>query len=152
MSRNKIIEIDTGFDFDKELAEAKKSVEYYEEDLLISVATRIIEELDCQAVNRAQLAKKMNVSPAYITKILRGHANLSIESLAKVAFALDLKWECVLIPQDRNVGFYSLEDEDGLDQLCRVEKIVTKTDYTDSFTIDENDYEVAKVDYDQISA
>lgn len=108
---NSTIEISTKFDFDKKLVKASENLAYYKEDLLLNIATRIIDTLESQNMNRVQLAKKMNVTPAYITKILRGHTNLSIESLAKVAFALDLKWECKLIPQNKKIGIYKLQDD-----------------------------------------
>ena len=53
--------------------------------------------MEKQGVSRSELARRMDVSPAYITKILRGHTNLGLETLAKLAFALELKWEFRLI-------------------------------------------------------
>lgn len=118
---NRIIRVKGGYDFQKELEESKKHLAYYEEGLLVDVAARVVDAMENSGVTRSELARRLNVSPAYVTKILRGHANLSLESLAKVAFALDLKWECLLVSKNAHVGLLSLTDEAGTSALCTVE-------------------------------
>lgn len=110
---SKIVRVKDGFDFQKAIEESRKHLAYYEESLFIDVAARIIDAMENLDITRSELARKLNVSPSYVTKILRGHANLSLESLAKLAFALDLKWECLLIPKNARIGLLSLTDEDG---------------------------------------
>jgi transcriptional regulator with XRE-family HTH domain len=44
--------------------------------------SRIMKEKN---LNKKQLAELMNVSPAYITKLLRGNTNFTIETLAKIS-------------------------------------------------------------------
>ncbi len=105
--------VDDGFSFSSSLEQAKKQAAYYEEDLLVTVAGRVVAAMNKHGVSRSDLARKMGVSPAYITKILRGHANLSLESLAKLAFALGLKWECLLIQQDCNIDLIAGCDAPG---------------------------------------
>ena len=113
---NTIREQQVGYSFTKGLERAKTRLAYYEEDLLIETSARIIDAMERRGVTRSELAGLMDVSPAYVTKILRGHANLSLESLAKVAFALDLKWECLLIPKNARLGLFALlsDDADGV--------------------------------------
>lgn len=136
-----IVKVSKKFDFNKNLKKAQKFTAYYEEDMLLDVSTRIIDVMEKQKITRSHLAKKMDVSPAYITKILRGHANMSIESLAKVAFALDLKWECILIPQNSEIGIYSLIDEGGAAQVQRVEITTIEMEFNDTASINTNEYE-----------
>ena len=102
----RIIKVKDWFDFYKALEEAKQHSPYYEEKLLLDVADRIIEEMDRSDISRVELARRLEVSPAYITKILRGHANLTIESLAKIAFALGKKWECVMVDVKEKENMY----------------------------------------------
>jgi ribosome-binding protein aMBF1 (putative translation factor) len=105
-SNVKIVRIKNGYNFQKALEEAKQHSPYYEEKLLLDVADRIIEEMDRSDISRVELARRLEVSPAYITKILRGHANLTIESLAKIAFALGKKWECVMVDVKEKENMY----------------------------------------------
>ena len=46
-----------------------------------------MEELE---MNQKQLAKKMNCSRQYISKVLKGRENLSLETLAKIENALGI--------------------------------------------------------------
>lgn len=109
---SKII-VDNGFSFSDSLERAKKHSAYFEEDLLVTVAERVVSAMKKQGVPRSGLARKMGVSPAYITKILRGQANLGLETLAKLAFALEMKWECLLIPPDCSVNVITGCDASG---------------------------------------
>ena len=118
---NTIVNVKSDYDFQKEVDESRKRLAYYEEGLFIEVAARIIEAMESRGITRSGLARQLNVSSAYITKILRGHANLSLESLAKVAFALDLKWECILIPKNATIGLLALMNESGAAAIRAVE-------------------------------
>lgn len=118
---NTIVPSKGRYSFTKGLARAKTRPAYYEEGLFLDVASRIIDIMDAHGVTRSELARRLNVSPAYITKMLRGHANLSLESLAKVAYAIGFKWECVLIPKDAKVDVLSLTYESGASAIQRVE-------------------------------
>ena len=118
---NTIVHQKGGYSFAKGLERAKTRLSYYEEGLFIETAARVIDAMEHRGVTRSELARRLKVSPAYVTKILRGHANLSLESLAKLAFALDLKWECILIPKNARVGVLSLTDESGTAAIRTVE-------------------------------
>ncbi len=119
---NTIVREKGGYNFAEALERAKTRLAYYEEGLFIEVASRVIDAMEKGGVSRSELARRLKVSPAYVTKILRGHANLSLESLAKLAFALDLKWECLLIPKHAEIGLFSLTDVCGKSALCTVER------------------------------
>lgn len=109
---NTVIKKSSGYNYKKAFEKAKKHAAYHEEGLRLDIAYRIIEAMATRKINRAQLAKKLDVSPPYITKLLRGHANLSLESLAKIAFALDVKWQCVMIPRNADIGLLSITHEE----------------------------------------
>ena len=75
-----------------------EKIKKYESDpdyILYSLIFEINEEI-CKALERnnlnyKQFAEKLNVKPAYISKLLNGQPNLSIKSLVKIALALNLK-------------------------------------------------------------
>lgn len=110
---NTIVRKKGGYSFQKGLAQARKRLAYHEEGLFLDVAARVIDAMENRRITRSELARRMGVNPAYITKILRGHANLSLESLAKVAFAMGLKWECILLSADAQLGPFSMVDGFG---------------------------------------
>lgn len=118
---SEIVRVESEYSYAQAHRKAVKHPAYYEEGLLLDVADRIIAAMDNKGVSRAELARRLKVSPAYVTKLLRGHANLSLESLAKVAFVLDLKWECIPIPLGSRLGGFTMTDEDGQAAIRTVE-------------------------------
>ena len=53
------------------------------------IALLMLDKMDMLGMNRKQLAEKMNCSPQYISKVLKGQENLSLETLSKIEMALD---------------------------------------------------------------
>lgn len=60
------------------------------EIIKLEIASKIDSELSRSGMTRSSLAKKIGTSPAWITKILRGDVNLTIETIVKLSEALDL--------------------------------------------------------------
>jgi transcriptional regulator with XRE-family HTH domain len=109
MNTPQFVRYEGGFDFDAGLEDAKKNPAYWQEDLLIKVAERLSSELENHQMTQADLAAKLGVKPAYISRVLRGQENLTLQSLAKIAFAFDKKWECMLVAQEAHVGLYTMD-------------------------------------------
>jgi transcriptional regulator with XRE-family HTH domain len=109
---NAVIKKSTGYNYKKAFEKAKTHEAYHEEGLRLDVAYRIIEAMASRKMSRVQLAKRLDVSAPYVTKLLQGHANLSLESLSKIASALDLKWQCVLLPRNAEIGLMSISHEE----------------------------------------
>lgn len=59
-----------------------------------------LDEIDLSA---AQLAKKLKVSPSYISQILSGHRNAGLKSVQKIAKCLDVP-ALSLLQNLQNVG------------------------------------------------
>lgn len=132
-----LIEQKEGYSFDEAVQKARKNSDYYQEKLLMDVSARLIHALENQEIKRKDLAKLMGVSPTYITNVLRGHANLSLESMAKFAFALGLKWEPVLLSLESEMGLYSVQSAKSRAN----ERVTTCTAI--SISVDQNDWSVA---------
>ena len=118
---NQIIREPDGYSFEAALERAKQQAAYWEEDLRLAIADRVVRELEEQKISRSELARRMGVSAPYITKMLGGHANLTLKSLAKMAFVLDLKWECLLLSKEASLGPYVLHDGEGAMTIHTVE-------------------------------
>lgn len=54
------------------------------------IALLMLDKMDMLGMNRKQLAEKMNCSLQYISKVLKGHENLSLETLSKIEMALGI--------------------------------------------------------------
>ena len=54
------------------------------------IALKIINRLDELVLSKQELAERMNCSPQYISKLARGHENLTLETIAKLEDALGI--------------------------------------------------------------
>lgn len=56
----------------------------------LNIALIMLDRMEALGMTQKQLAEKMKCSHQYISKILKGHENLSLETLAKIENALDI--------------------------------------------------------------
>lgn len=56
----------------------------------------MLDKMEQMKITQKQLAEKMNCSQQYISKILKGKENLSLETLTKIENALDIQ---ILTPE-----------------------------------------------------
>jgi transcriptional regulator with XRE-family HTH domain len=75
--------------FDQKIRELEGDFEFRLEKLMYGLTEKIYQKMEDNKLNRVKLAKNMNVSSAYVTKILRGNSNLTVKSLLRLADALD---------------------------------------------------------------
>ena len=78
--------------------EQKQSIGFWEEMAIIEFTESVLEQLELQNMSKADLAKEMNVSPAYITRLLGGSSNLTLRTMVRVARALGCEFGCHLQP------------------------------------------------------
>jgi transcriptional regulator with XRE-family HTH domain len=71
--------------------------------LAVLVATHVYNAMDAAGVNKATLARRMGVSPAYITQLLDGDRNMTLMTIAKLGVALDMRWKIIPDPPLRLV-------------------------------------------------
>jgi transcriptional regulator with XRE-family HTH domain len=83
---------------EKELKEAKRDETYYVYKLMNDVTTMFLKAMKVKNVNQSELAKRMGVSKSSVSRILSGNRNMTLETLAKMAFALDCKVDVQLKP------------------------------------------------------
>ena len=95
---SQFITLKKGCSFQKGLAHAKKRSAYYEEGILLDVAAEISTTLLNNKITVSALAHRLNFTPEYLTKILRGHRSISLTTAARIAFAMGMEWKCNLIP------------------------------------------------------
>ena len=84
--------------------ELESSPEYWAEVAIGDFTEEICRLLEERKLSRADLARGLGTSQAYITKILRGQANFTLASMAKLAFALGSQVRIHLAP----TGSYSV--------------------------------------------
>lgn len=65
------------------------TIDYQTELSIIDLNEKIISKMEELKVNRVELAKRLGVSKAFITKLLNGNPNMTIKTIVSIALALD---------------------------------------------------------------
>lgn len=69
--------------------EAESHADYWIDGPISELTEDLARLMEEQGVNRAELARRMGTSRAYITKVLGGNANFTLLTMVKLAMALD---------------------------------------------------------------
>lgn len=56
----------------------------------LNIALTMLDRMEALGMTQKQLAEKMNCSHQYVSKVLKGHENLSLETLTKIENALEI--------------------------------------------------------------
>lgn len=63
------------------------------DELCASVTKIICALMEKQNISRSELARRMNVSPSHVTQMLCGDRNMTLHTLAEVAYLIGMKCE-----------------------------------------------------------
>jgi transcriptional regulator with XRE-family HTH domain len=74
--------------FERLYRDAEQNQEYWVAGAILEFTESLTRLMEQEGVSRAQLARRLGVSPAYVTKMLRGNANFTMRSMVKAARAL----------------------------------------------------------------
>lgn len=70
------------------LKQAQKGLRFWTHTAMRQYVVAVINRMETREMSRADLAKEMEVSPAYVSKMLRGEANFTLETMVKLARAV----------------------------------------------------------------
>src|SRR4051812_43804699 len=74
----------------RELAEsARRSSSYFVQGAILDFTEEIVARMKLQSISKCELAQKIETSPAFITKLLSGENNFTLETMVRVALAVD---------------------------------------------------------------
>lgn len=71
------------------IEKARQRDSYHAAKVTIDFTEDLVRLMEQRGVSNAELAKKIGSSPAYITKVLRGDTNFTIETMVRLARVLD---------------------------------------------------------------
>jgi transcriptional regulator with XRE-family HTH domain len=92
----------TGKSFQDFFSEARATPEYAAFAAVLEFTESLVRVMEEQNVSRAELARRLGTSPAYVTKILRGNANFTLASMTRLARALGQELRVDLRPCSSN--------------------------------------------------
>jgi len=73
------------------VAEYQHDPDYIAELLVIGLNAQVVSRMEATGVRRSDLARRMGVSKAYITRILKGNPNLTLRTIAALSLALEAR-------------------------------------------------------------
>lgn len=77
---------------------ARQSHAYHAEGASIRFTEDLVAIMKSRGLTRTALAEKIGTSPAYVTKILRGDTNFTLDSMVRIAQALGCEIDLILRP------------------------------------------------------
>ena len=86
----------------------ERDAAYWAEDAKIEFAAAVEQAMTAHGESRKALAERLAVTPAQVTRLLRGDANLTLESMARTAHALKMRLFIHLAPETRQSAGQSL--------------------------------------------
>jgi len=91
---------------------AKKDDAYWVERAVLEFMEEVIARMEQLDVSRSELAARINVSPAYVTKILRGSSNFTLQSMVKIGRAIGCELRTHLQPEGMRSLWFDRFDEE----------------------------------------
>jgi transcriptional regulator with XRE-family HTH domain len=89
-------------------AKAKESDAYWIEKAALDFTEDILAKMEEQGMSRTELAVRIDASPAYITKILRGSTNFTLQSMVKISRALGYELCTHLQPEGAQTRWFDM--------------------------------------------
>jgi transcriptional regulator with XRE-family HTH domain len=87
--------------FDDYYSTAHKRPAYVAAGVCLALAKNIEALMNSQGITNSDLAVRLGCSKAYVTKLLRGDANLTVNTIAKISIALDAEFNFAMIQKSK---------------------------------------------------
>jgi len=101
MPNKNIKEIENSNFFATMFAEAETRDEFHVAGLKIEIAEQICRMMEKRNITQSDLARKLGKNRAYISKILKGTTNFTIETLVLIGRKLEAEWDFQLTDVER---------------------------------------------------
>ncbi|MFM7857586.1 MAG: transcriptional regulator [Flammeovirgaceae bacterium] len=119
-NRNKLNKILSGKSTWEEEAKWRKENEEWLSQSF-EIAMRVLDTLRAKSMTQKELAEKLNVSPQFINKVVKGQENLSLDTINKLSRALGIKLIEVVEVNTSSEVTYDYEQAYELSQQYRKE-------------------------------
>jgi len=101
------------------IAAAERKPAYWAEGAWLAFTEELLALMETQNVTRAELARRIGVSPAYISKVFRGTVNLTIDSMSKLALAVGASVRLHVAPNDQLTRWHDVPVTTGRREAIR---------------------------------
>lgn len=92
--------------FIEKIEKFKDDPEFIAEGIILEFTEKIVSIMQEKNINRAELAKRLGVSKAFVTKLLNGNPNLTIKSMVSIAKTLGCELNIDIFPEGFEIKRY----------------------------------------------
>jgi plasmid maintenance system antidote protein VapI len=85
--------------FAKLFERTRKRIEYFVQGAIIEFTESVVMRMRELGVSKSDLATRLKCKPSYITKVLRGGTNFTLDSMVRIALVLDSELSIKLVPK-----------------------------------------------------
>lgn len=85
-------------------------LEVAKEGTLLDATEELFQALQEAEITKTELAEKLNKTPAFVSKLFRGSHNMTLKTLAEVAYTLDKRVRVKLIKKSEVEKWHNDED------------------------------------------
>ena len=87
--------------FKELLDEAKGRDSYWAASIILDFTEGLHKIMEANGITRSDLARRLGVSPAYITKVLRGNVNFTVDSMVRLIRAAGGEVRVQVVPKSQ---------------------------------------------------
>lgn len=99
---NSVNEIERSNLFATLFTEMEENDDYHVEGAKIEIAEQIYLLMQKKKISQSDLARKLKMNRAYVSKILKGNTNFTVETLVRIGRRLEAEWDFKLA--EKSVG------------------------------------------------
>jgi len=96
--------------FEAFFKEAEKQDAYWVERAVLEFTEELLAHMERENISRAELARRLGKKPPYVTKILRGTTNFTMDSMVRIARAVGCQYRSHLQPEGARTQWFDLLD------------------------------------------
>ena len=101
----------------KEIWQELEQTDSFEvEKKILEFTTELYQLMKDRKISKKEFAKRLNTSQAYITKIFRGNANFTIQTMTRLVKALDGELHIHITPKEQQVARWFKVIDGGSDE------------------------------------
>ncbi len=83
---------------DESVRKYDQDPDYVAELVALLIMEEAVRSMEAQGITRAQLAQRMGVSRAHVSRLFNAPPNLTLESIARLAIALGMRPRVTFVP------------------------------------------------------
>lgn len=106
------------------LADLDDSVEYWAEGTVMDFTEELAKIMNDNGISRTELANRIGSSKSYVTKVFGGQANFTVETMTKLALAVNHVVRVHVSPKDARTRWIDVSMSDGLSFVSSADNVI----------------------------